>query len=300
MYYLKKFQEVIIIITLTVFLNLHGEEKLTTEDGINHRESAEQYQGTNVPDIQTSSLPEGMTLDQVLDRAAKKPPADYTPAMNPNMLFNVTMINQLEYRFTDDSKKNHLGWDAQGWIGYDFDKFWWKTEGESVLESHNEGESANDFLYSRLISPFWDFQIGVQYANEWVEDDYNDRWSGVIALQGLLPYKFEFDSSLYISEHADLTLEIEAEYDLRITQRTVLQPRAAVKLSAQDIPERNLGSGVTGVDLDLRLRYELKRELAPYIGIRFSSLTGETASIAKASGEDPNQFYLLLGFRLIF
>src|SRR5690606_26054241 len=104
-----------------------------------------------------------------------------------------------------------------------FNKFWWKNEGEAVFDGRDEGETETDLLYSRLITPFWNFQVGAQYANEWGEESYKDRWSGVIALQGLAPYKFEIDNSLYISEHGDVTFAFEAEYDIRITQRLVLQ-----------------------------------------------------------------------------
>src|SRR5690606_32851669 len=135
-------------------------------------------------------------------------------------------------------------------------------------------------LYSRLITPFWNVQVGAQYANEWMPGDYEDRWSGVIAMQGLTPYKIELDNSLYISEHGDLTFEIEAEYDLRITQRLVLQPRAELSVAFADIPRRNLREGFTGLDLDLRLRYEVKREFAPYIGVRYRTLLGETHHMA--------------------
>jgi copper resistance protein B len=155
-------------------------------------------------------------------------------------------------------------------------------------------------LYSRLISPFWDVQVGVQYANEWRKDDDEDRWSGVIALQGLAPYKFEVDNSLYISEDGDVTLAIEAEYDLRITQRLVLQPRAEIGMAFQDVAERSLGAGITDVKLDLRLRYEIKREFAPYIGVRYQSLVGETDNIAEASGEDSEQLFFMAGFRFAF
>ena len=140
----------------------------------------------------------------------------------------------------------------------------------------------------------------MQYANEWRKDDYEDRWSGVIALQGLAPYKFELDNSLYISEDGDVTFEIEAEYNLRITQRLVLQPRAEMGFAFQDIPERSIGAGVTDVKLDLRLRYEIKREFAPYIGIRSQFLVGETDNIAEARGEDSEQLFFLAGFRFAF
>ena len=272
----------------------------TTADRPDHRESARQHEGAPPPDIETPPLPENMTLDEVLDYSSGPPPSQFPETVPDDRLYVFTMFEQLEYRMGDEDTPDHPGWEAWGWIGGDFNKFWWKNEGEAVFEGPDEGETETDLLYSRPVTPFWNFQIGVQYANEWTTDDYEDRWSGVIAFQGAAPFEVELDASLYVSEEADATVELEAEYDLRITQRLVLQPRAEIGFAARDIPERNLGAGITGTDLDLRLRYEIKREFAPYLGIRYQFLVGETENIAEASGEDTEQLFFLAGLRLAF
>lgn len=274
----------------------------STADRSMHGEWAAQHDESapRAPEIEPA-IPEGMTLEEVFDFAESPPPSDFPEPIPDDKLYAFTLFEQLEYRVaTDDETADHLGWEAQGWIGGDFNKFWWKNEGEAVFDGPDEGEMETDLLYSRLITPFWDFQVGVQYANEWRKDDYEDRWSGVIALQGLAPYKFELDSSLYISEDGDVTLEIEAEYDLRITQRLVLQPRAEIGFAFQDIPERSLGAGMTDVKLDLRLRYEIKRGFAPYFGLRYRFLVGEAGNIAEAGGADSEQLFFLAGFRFAF
>ena len=303
MFYLNKQGLCTVLLIISIWLEVNSADKAKVASPVereNYEEPAKKQTEIMTLESYEPQLPEGMTLDDVLDRAEKSPPADYPPAMEPGMLFNFTLIEQLEYRFDDNENSDNFGWQAQGWVGYDLDKFWWKTSGEAVLDRSQEGESETDFLYSRLISPFWNFQIGVQYANEWVRGDYNDRWSGVVALQGLVPGKFELDTSVYISEDADVTMEVEVEYDLRITQRLVLQPRSTLSFSAQDVPERDLGSGMNGVDLDLRLRYEITRQIAPYIGFRYSLLTGETSSIAENNGSSSELFYLLAGIRVMF
>jgi copper resistance protein B len=116
----------------------------------------------------------------------------------------------------------------------------------------------------------------------------------------LAPYKFELDNSLYVSEDGDVTFEFEGEYDIRVTQRLVLQPRAEFMLAAQDVPERRLAAGMTDATLDLRLRYEIKRELAPYLGVRYQFLVGETDNIAEAAGADTEHVYFLSGLRFAF
>ncbi|MHA7839327.1 MAG: copper resistance protein B, partial [bacterium] len=119
-------------------------------------------------------------------------------------------------------------------------------------------------------------------------------------LQGLAPGRVELDASLYVSQDGDVTVELEGEYNLRLTQRLVLQPRAEVGLAAQDVSDRELGAGVTDANLDLRLRYEIRRELAPYLGARYRVLIGEARSRADADGRDEDLFFLVAGLRLAF
>lgn len=274
----------------------------STADHPMHGESAAQHHESafRTPEFEPA-IPAGMTLEEVFDFAESPPPDDFPEPLIDDRVYAFTLFEQLEYRVAiDDDTVDQLGWEAQGWIGGDLNKFWWKNEGKAAFDGPAEGETETDLLYSRLITPFWDFQVGVQYANEWHRNDYEDRWSAVIALQGLAPYMFELDNSLYISEDGDVTIAIEAEYDLRITQRLVLQPRAEMGFSFQDIPERSLGAGVTDVTLDLRLRYEIKREFAPYLGMRSRFLVGETDNIAEAMGEDSEQFLFLAGLRFAF
>ena len=290
---------VVFILTESIFA-MDMSDLPSTAEGSTHQESARMYDGPPPPDIETPPLPDGMTLDDVLNYAADQPPEYFPDTVPDDRLYMFTLIDQLEYRISNDSTRDRLGWDAQGWIGDDLNKFWWKSEGESVFEGSDEGESETDLLYSRLISPFWNFQVGVQYANEWVSGEYEDRWSGVIGLQGLSPYKFELDNALYISEDGDVTYALEAEYNVYITQRLILQPRTEIGVAAQDISSRELGAGITDINLDLRLRYEIKREFAPYIGIRYQSLVGETMDIADSMGNETEQLYFLTGLRLAF
>ncbi|MCF8113791.1 MAG: copper resistance protein B [Desulfotignum sp.] len=280
-----------------------GQEKKempVTSDRPGHQESVREHQGGSPPDIQTPPLPEGMSLDDVLEYAQNSPPDHFPVTLQDDRVYVFTLVEKLEYRIADDDTPDHMGWEAQGWVGKDFHKFWWKHEGEAVFDGPDNGETETDLLYSRLVTPFWNFQMGVQYANEWHTDDYDDRWSGVIGFQGLAPYKFELDNALYVSEDGDVTFACEAEYDLRITQRIVLQPLAELHVAAQDISGRDMGAGITDVNLDLRLRYEMKSEFAPYIGIRYRFLVGETADIAEEAGADTTRLYFMAGVRFAF
>jgi copper resistance protein B len=240
-----------------------------------------------------------MTLDEVLERADQPKPESFPDPVVDDALRAFILADQFEYRLRDGGF-DEIGWESHAWVGFDYDKIWWKSEGENVFVGPNEGEAENDVLYSRLITPFWFAQIGVQYASEWENHEYSDFWSGAIALQGLAPGMFEVDGSLYLSEEADVIAEIEAEYDLRFTQRLVLQPRVELGFAAQDVGERDLGAGMTNANLDLRLRYEIFRELAPYAGVRYGVLVGETGDIAERNGRDDQAVSLLLGVRWAF
>lgn len=263
-----------------------------------HNESEKMAPITTRP-VPPLSLPAGLTLEQTLDRAASPPPKEFPQPVPDDKFCAFLLVQQLEYGFGHDAY-DQLGWRAQGWIGYDYDKLWLRTEGKNIVEGTNRGESENDLLYSRLITPFWYAQAGVQYANDWDGRDYTDRWSGVLAVQGLAPGMFGVETSLYISQNADVTLRFEADYDLRLTQRLVLQPRTELRFAAQNVPERNLGAGMTHADVELRLRYEIKREFAPYIGVGYHRLVGETSRLARAAKTDPEELLLFVGLRLAF
>lgn len=273
----------------------------TTANRPVHQESAMQHEGRQPQNIEAPPLPEDMTLDEVLDYSASPPPAYFPETVPDDRIYVFTFLERFEYRVANDNSPDHLGWEAQGWVGSDFNKFWWKNEGEAVFEGTDEAEMETDLLYARLLTPFWYFQAGIQYASEWpVSEDYEDRWSAVIAVQGLSPYKFELDNSLYLSEDGDMTFEVDAERDIRITQRLVIQPSVTLGISAQDIPERNLGTGITDINMDLRLRYEIKREFAPYLGLRYRFLVGDTANWAEAAGSDTEHLFFFFGLRFTF
>ncbi|MBK76648.1 MAG: hypothetical protein CME85_14340 [Henriciella sp.] len=111
---------------------------------------------------------------------------------------------------------------------------------------------------------------------------------------------FEADAAAFVSTEGDVTARVEAEYELLLTQRLILQPRLEASLSAQDIPDLQLGSGLTSVDAGLRLRYEIVREFAPYIGVEWQSAIGDTADFIEASGGEKDQTVLLVGVRTWF
>ena len=150
-------------------------------------------------------------------------------------------------------------------------------------------------LWSRAIAPFFDFQAGVRQDLTGPE-----RTHAVIGIQGIAPYQFEVDVAAFVSNKGDVTARFEGELDQRITQRLILQPRAEIALSAQDIPELGIGAGLDRIEAGLRLRYEFAREFAPYVGVSQEWRIGDSADFARAAGEDPSVTNYVVGVRFWF
>ena len=200
--------------------------------------------------------------------------------------------DRVEYRAREGAD-GYL-WDIQGYYGGDINKFWFKSEGEGSFGEPIEGAEVQA-LWSRAIAPFFDFQAGVRQDLTGPE-----RTHAVIGIQGLAPYQFEVDAAAFISNKGDVTARIEGELDQRITQRLILQPRAELALSAQDIPELGVGAGLDRIEAGVRLRYEFAREFAPYIGVSQEWRIGDSADYARAAGEDPSVTNYVVGIRFWF
>lgn len=213
---------------------------------------------------------------------------------NGGMRTGSVLIERLEARIAADGGEDGYVWDAQAFYGGDINRFVIKTEGEGEIGGALE-DAEIQALYSRAIGPFFDLQAGVRF-----DAKPDARGHLVIGVQGLAPYMFHVDGGLFLSDRGDLTARLEGEYDQRITQRVIVQPRLEVELAAQDIPERSIGAGITKIEPGLRLRYEIEREFSPYIGIEYGAALGQTAEFARASGDDPDGLKLVIGLRAWF
>lgn len=185
-------------------------------------------------------------------------------------------------------------WDVQGYYGGTTSRFWFKSEGEGSFGERIEDAELQG-LYSRAIAPFFDVQAGVRHDFAGSNTTY-----AVVGVQGLAPYMFEVDGALFLSHRGDLTARVEVELDQRITQNLILQPRAELNLSAQDVPELGIGAGIDKVELGVRLRYEFAREFAPYVGVEHSWRMGRSAGFARSAGEKPSVTNVVVGVRFWF
>lgn len=208
------------------------------------------------------------------------------------------LLDQLEYRWNEGP--NAFRWDAEGWIGGDYNRAWLKTEGDQQTSKDKNGEAEVQVLYSRLIAPFWDFQAGLRYDKLWGKGPDPSRVFGVIGFEGLAPYWFEVEPAFFVSDRGDVSARLTATYDLLLTQRLILQPRFETNIAAQTVRRFGVGKGFNDVELGLRLRYEIKREFAPYLGINWERKLSDTADIARREGERIGTFAVVLGVRLWF
>jgi len=186
-------------------------------------------------------------------------------------------------------------WEGEGWYGGDIDRLTVKSEGEAVF---GEGvESAElQFLYSRAIGPYFNAQAGFRQDL----GQGPDRTYATVGFEGLAPYWFEVEGALFLSDRGDALGRIEGYYDQRITQKLILQPMAEVNFALQDVPESGIGSGLSDVELGLRLRYEVVKEFAPYVGVEWARKIGDTARFARADGDDADSVSLVAGVKTWF
>jgi copper resistance protein B len=180
-------------------------------------------------------------------------------------------------------------------IGGDINRLWLKSEGEGAFREGVDGAEVQA-LYSRAVGPYFNLQGGVRH-------DFRPsptRNYATIGFEGLAPYMFEVEGALFLSTRGELLGRLEGYYDQRITQRLILQPRVEFNLSAQDVPENRIGAGLTDAELGLRLRYEITRQFAPYIGVSYLAQAGRTADFTRARGKDPQTTSFVAGVRFWF
>lgn len=207
--------------------------------------------------------------------------------------FSQVMFNLAEVQVRNG--KDGYRWDGEGWFGGDINRLTVKSEGEGVFRDGVDSAEVQA-LYSRAVGPYFNLQAGVR-------QDFQPtpaRTYATVGFEGLAPYWFEVEGAAFLSNKGDLLGRVEGYYDQRITQRLILQPRVEINLAAQDVPENRLGAGLTDAELGLRLRYEISRQFAPYIGVSYEAKTGRTADFARADGKKSTSTSLVAGVRFWF
>lgn len=214
------------------------------------------------------------------------------PHMMDNVVTSHLLFDKLGVAY-DRNEQTSLQWDGQFWIGRDLNKLWIKSEGDRL---NGSTDAKIEAFWSHTISPFWDLQLG---ARRDFGAGPKRNWAA-FGVQGVAPYGIETEITGYVGGSGRTALALKAEYDLLLTQRLIFTPEIEASLHGKNDEARGVGSGLSDASLSLRLRYEVTREFAPYVGVSFGRKFGRTASYASEAGESRSERAILAGVRIWF
>jgi len=212
--------------------------------------------------------------------------ATHDRAFNAFVLFD-----QLEWQSPSSARR--LSWDTKGWFGTDTNRFWFRSEGER--ESGSGIGEAHAF-YGRAVARWWDLVAGIRQD---VGGGPARTWAA-LGIQGLSPYWFDVEATAYVGAGGRTHVRFEAEYDLLVTNRLILQPLFETEIYGRSDPERHVGAGLSTIEGGLRLRFEIRRELGPYLGVVWNQKFLGTADMARSRGDHTGQTKVIVGLRTWF
>ena len=213
-------------------------------------------------------------------------------AVHDKALNYFVLFDQLEWQAGEGP--SGVSVDTRAWIGQDRDRLWFRAEGDG--DGNGVDEAQAHVLYGRQFARWWDLVMGVRQD---VQPGRAQTWAA-FGVQGLAPYWFEIEATGYVGGSGRTHARLEIEYELLLTNRLVVQPLLEVEVFGKSDPERGVGSGLSTTDAGVRLRYEFRRELAPYIGVTWNNKWGKTADFAKAASEETGGPRFVSGLRLWF
>ena len=227
-------------------------------------------------------------------------PSGHLPSpIQDDAIHHRLLIDQLEYRAGETSEEA-VAWDVLGWVGGDHQRLWLESEGQHLMREEQTEIGRLDVYYGRLVAPYWDLLGGIGYQRHAGAEDSPERMAAVAALHGLLPYRLEVDATLRLDEDGLMTARLETESELLLTQRLILQPRVELGAAAREDRAFDLGAGLTSATAGLRLRYEIDRRFAPYLGWSWTRKLAGTAGRAREDGADVRESALVAGLRMGF
>jgi copper resistance protein B len=229
-------------------------------------------------------------------QSAGAPQSDIAITMPPvmdNAIYAHALLDQNEGRI--GGGQNAYRWEGQAWVGTDYNKLWLKSEGFALGKGGVE-DGQNELLYDRALTTYLDLQAGVR--TDW--DSGTGRTWAAFGVQGLAPLFFDYEATGYLSDGGHAALRLAASYDLLITQRLILQPQIEMNFYSKADLSRMVGAGLADIDAGLRLRYEISRKFAPYVGIAYAGKFGQTAQMARQAGESAGALQFVFGIRSWF
>lgn len=268
---------------------------------------AEETSNSAMQDEMSGMDHDAMSDDHVMDQqhaavtGSRDPHAyadgyDFGPIPRPRFAdeqsFASLLVDRLEAVHTTDVSVT--AYDLQAWYGRDIDRALLKAEGD--VDNGTVQEARTELLWNHAVLPFWDTQVGLRVDS----GEAPDRTWLAVGVQGLAPYWFEVTATAYVGDQSRSALRLDGEYELLLSQKLILQPRLEADFYGKEDAEHGQGSGFSDLVAGLRLRYEIRRELAPYVGVEWSSKYGNTADYARAVGESANETRWVAGIRFWF
>jgi len=220
------------------------------------------------------------------------PAGMHAMGMHDEAILGMLMLDRLE--FWDGREAQGQAWEGSAWYGGDTDRLYLASEGERA-DGHVE-DADLEVMWNHATTPFWDTQLGLRQDF----GDGPDRTWSAFGVQGLAPYWFEIRATAYLGEDWRTAARFSAEYELRLTQRLILQPEVELDAYGKSDRERGIGSGLSSGELGLRLRYEIRRTFAPYVGVVWERAFGQTADYAREAGHSPYDQRWVAGLRIWF
>lgn len=226
------------------------------------------------------------------DRAAAFPAGVHGHTVHDTTWNYRVLFDQLEWQYIHGAQG--LRWDNTTWVGGDINRLWVKSEGEALDGVVDEAEIKA--LYGRSFSRWWDVVAGVRQD---IRPSPSHTWLA-FGVQGLAPQWFEVDATLYVGSNGHTAARFEAEYEVLLTNRLVLQPLLELSLAGTDDPDRGVAAGLSTGEVGFRFRYEIRREVAPYAGVVWHRKLFGTADYARADGREIGGWHLVAGLRTWF
>ena len=237
-----------------------------------------------------------LTMPAVAAPSEERQPEEKWPEPMAAHPTGQVLFDRLEFSHTDRDESS-VAWDMLAWYGGDRNRLYLKSEGENRLDDGKPSDLHSlEVLGSRLVSPFWELQAGLGTAGSTAAGADRENYV-VLSLFGTAPYRFEMDNALRINEDGDVSFSLEAEYDLRLTQISYLQPRLEVSGALTEAEDFDRPRGINQLRLGVRYRYELSREFAPYLGAYWSRSLGQKANWLRDAGEDVTETGVVVGVR---
>ncbi len=225
------------------------------------------------------------------------PQADWPNPVDDHERFTFILADVLEYR--PKGTDRDFRWDIEGWHGGDYHRIWFKSEGERHTAFKADYDVDFQLLYGRFIR-YYDVQVGARAETQTFQGRNVTRGHAVIGLEGLVPYRYEIESALFISHNGDVSARFTITKNYLLTQRLIFQPRFETHAAIQKVERFTTGRGLNNIELGFRLRYEIRREFAPYAGVSFDRSFFGTADLVRQEGGDTRQVRFAAGVRLWF